>query len=159
VEEEILDVQPDSHRNAAPYICGIMMFEGDRALKKVSVLSGGRKAGCFWEAIVQSRQPASSGRAHHHLDNGIRRFTCLSFEQFEGRSVIVTHSEMILQCRYPQGLSYLTIGRVKVFEGTTRTFLRETAGKMRAWRRYSSKQNGYRKGEGTDQERVEKDEG
>jgi ATP-binding cassette subfamily F protein 3 len=45
VEEEILYAQPDVDRQKARNICGAMMFEGDNALKKISVLSGGEKAG------------------------------------------------------------------------------------------------------------------
>ncbi len=44
VEEEILGVQQDYNKNAARNICGAMMFEGDSAMKKVAVLSGGEKS-------------------------------------------------------------------------------------------------------------------
>lgn len=44
VEEEILDTLPEYNRREARNICGIMMFEGDNALKKISVLSGGEKS-------------------------------------------------------------------------------------------------------------------
>jgi ATP-binding cassette subfamily F protein 3 len=44
VEEEILGSLPEYERNIARNICGTMMFEGDRALKKVRVLSGGEKS-------------------------------------------------------------------------------------------------------------------
>ena len=47
VESEVLDAHPDYNRKAARTICGTMMFEGDNALKKVGVLSGGKRAGCF----------------------------------------------------------------------------------------------------------------
>lgn len=44
VEEEILYAQPDVDRQKARNICGAMMFEGDSALKKIGVLSGGEKS-------------------------------------------------------------------------------------------------------------------
>ena len=34
VEQEIIDTHPDCSRGFARRICGIMMFSGDRALKK-----------------------------------------------------------------------------------------------------------------------------
>ena len=44
VGEEILDTHPDHSRGEARSICGLMMFDGDKALKKVKVLSGGEKS-------------------------------------------------------------------------------------------------------------------
>jgi len=44
VEEEILYSQPDVDRQHARDICGSMLFSGDEALKKISVLSGGEKS-------------------------------------------------------------------------------------------------------------------
>ena len=44
VEEEILYSHPDMDRQRARNICGAMMFTGDDALKKISVLSGGEKS-------------------------------------------------------------------------------------------------------------------
>jgi len=44
VEEEILFSDPQMERTRARNICGSMMFEGDQALKRISVLSGGEKS-------------------------------------------------------------------------------------------------------------------
>ena len=44
VEEEILYSHAGIDRQAARNICGAMMFEGNSALKKISVLSGGEKS-------------------------------------------------------------------------------------------------------------------
>jgi ATP-binding cassette subfamily F protein 3 len=44
VEEEIMDAHPDHNRGIARGICGMMMFPGDQALKKINVLSGGEKS-------------------------------------------------------------------------------------------------------------------
>lgn len=46
VEEEIMNA--GCKRQQARNICGLMMFEGDHALKPIGVLSGGEKAGSFW---------------------------------------------------------------------------------------------------------------
>ena len=62
VEEEILDARPDLNRGAARKICGIMMFEGDAALKRVKVLSGGREEqGAVGQTHRQPCEPASAG--------------------------------------------------------------------------------------------------
>ena len=42
--EEIMESHPDHSHTIARSICGLMMFEGDSALKKVNVLSGGEKS-------------------------------------------------------------------------------------------------------------------
>ena len=42
--QEIMDAHPDHAQGESRSICGLMMFEGDNALKKVSVLSGGEKS-------------------------------------------------------------------------------------------------------------------
>ncbi|MEE9127034.1 MAG: ABC-F family ATP-binding cassette domain-containing protein, partial [Planctomycetota bacterium] len=44
VEEEIMSAVPDHSRGTARGICGLMMFQGDDALKQVDVLSGGERA-------------------------------------------------------------------------------------------------------------------
>ena len=44
IEEEILNCHPEVDRQQARNICGAMLFSGDDALKRISVLSGGEKA-------------------------------------------------------------------------------------------------------------------
>ncbi|MBU0987243.1 MAG: ATP-binding cassette domain-containing protein, partial [Proteobacteria bacterium] len=44
VEEEILFSHPDVERQLARNICGAMLFEGNQALKKIGMLSGGEKS-------------------------------------------------------------------------------------------------------------------
>src|SRR5690606_14665835 len=44
VEEEIIVSYSDIDRQKARDICGAMLFEGDYALKKIEVLSGGEKS-------------------------------------------------------------------------------------------------------------------
>ena len=45
IEEEIMSADTQVERQLARDICGAMMFEGDYALKKISVFSAVKKAG------------------------------------------------------------------------------------------------------------------
>jgi ATP-binding cassette, subfamily F, member 3 len=123
VEEEILDVQPDYHRGAARRICGIMMFEGDSALKKVSVLSGGEKSRVLLGKLIVS--PANLlllDEPTNHLDMESVDSLVEAIDAFEGAVVIVTHSDMILHAVATK-LIVFDNDSVKVFDGTYQDFL------------------------------------
>ncbi|HXX80031.1 MAG TPA: ABC-F family ATP-binding cassette domain-containing protein, partial [Thermodesulfovibrionales bacterium] len=122
-EEEILDAQLEYQRNAARTICGIMMFEGDRALKKVSVLSGGEKSRVLLgRLIVSPSNLLLLDEPTNHLDMESVDSLLEALEAFEGAVVIVTHSEMILGALATR-LIVFDDDRVKVFEGTYQDFL------------------------------------
>jgi ATP-binding cassette subfamily F protein 3 len=55
IEAEVQEVNPMLGRTAVRSICGCMMFEGDDALKKISVLSGGERSRVLLGKIL-SRQ-------------------------------------------------------------------------------------------------------
>ncbi|MEW6584553.1 MAG: ABC-F family ATP-binding cassette domain-containing protein [Nitrospirota bacterium] len=123
VEEEILDVMPDHNRGIARTICGIMMFEGDAALKKVKVLSGGEKSRVLLGKLIVS--PANLlllDEPTNHLDMESTDSLLAAIEAFDGAVVIVTHSEMILNAVATR-LIVFDDNRVKVFEGTYQDFL------------------------------------
>ncbi len=123
VEEEILDARPDYNRGAARTICGIMMFEGAAALKKVKVLSGGEKSRVLLGKLIVS--PANLlmlDEPTNHLDMESIDSLLEAIDAFEGAVVIVTHSEMILNTLATR-LIVFDDDRVKVFEGTYRDFL------------------------------------
>jgi len=123
VEEEILDVQPDYNRGAARNICGIMMFEGDTALKKVKVLSGGEKSRVLLGKLIVS--PANLlllDEPTNHLDMESIDSLLGAIDAFEGAVIIVTHSEMILSAIVSR-LVVFDDGQVEVFEGTYQDFL------------------------------------
>jgi ATP-binding cassette subfamily F protein 3 len=123
VEEEILDAQPVYSRGAARNICGVMMFEGDAALKRVSVLSGGEKSRVLLGKLIVS--PANLlllDEPTNHLDMESIDSLLEAMDAFDGAVVIVTHSEMILNAVATR-LVVFDAGSVKVFEGTYRDFL------------------------------------
>ncbi len=123
VEEEILDVLPVYNRTAARSICGIMMFEGDKALKKISVLSGGERSRVLLGKILVS--PANLlmlDEPTNHLDMESIDSLLEAIEDFDGAVVIITHSEMILHAVATR-LVVFDDGKVSVFEGTYQDFL------------------------------------
>jgi ATP-binding cassette subfamily F protein 3 len=123
VEEEILDAQSDYNKNAARNICGIMMFEGDSALKKVKVLSGGEKSRVLLGKLIVS--PANLlllDEPTNHLDMESVDSLLEAIDAFEGAVMIVTHSEMILNAVATR-LIVFDDDSVKVFEGTYEDFL------------------------------------
>jgi len=123
VEEEILDAQPSYSRGAARTICGIMMFGGDSALKKVEVLSGGEKSRVLLGKLIVS--PANLlllDEPTNHLDMESVDSMLEAIDAFDGAVVIVTHSEMILNASATK-LVVFDDNSVKIFEGTYQDFL------------------------------------
>jgi len=123
VEEEILDIQPDLNRGAARTVCGIMMFEGDTALKKIRVLSGGEKSRVLLGKLLVS--PANLlllDEPTNHLDMESVDSLLTAIDAFDGAVVIATHSEMILHAIAAR-LVVFDDDRVKVFEGSYQDFL------------------------------------
>jgi ATP-binding cassette subfamily F protein 3 len=123
VEEEILDIQPDHNRGAARKVCGIMMFEGDSALKKVRVLSGGEKSRVLLGKLIVS--PANLlllDEPTNHLDMESVDSLLAAIDAFKGAVVIVTHSEMILNATASR-LIVFDEGKTTLFEGTYQDFL------------------------------------
>lgn len=123
VEEEIMDVHPDHSRGVSRKICGLMMFSGDHALKKISVLSGGEKSRVLLGKILVS--PANLlflDEPTNHLDMESIDSLVEAIEAFAGAVVIVTHSEMILNA-VAERLVIFDDNKVSVFEGTYQDFL------------------------------------
>jgi ATP-binding cassette subfamily F protein 3 len=123
VEEEILDAHPGHNRNAARTICGIMMFEGDTALKKIRVLSGGEKSRVLLGKLIVS--PANLlllDEPTNHLDMESVDSLIEALDAFEGAVVIVTHSEMILHALATR-IVVFDNGGVDLFEGAYQDFL------------------------------------
>jgi ATP-binding cassette subfamily F protein 3 len=123
VEQEIMDVHPEGSRGAARTICGAMMFEGDSALKKISVLSGGEKSRVLLGKLLVS--PANLlllDEPTNHLDMESIDSLIEAIDAFDGAVIIVTHSEMILHA-VAERLIVFDGGRVDVFEGSYRDFL------------------------------------
>jgi len=149
VEEEILDVSPDLSKGSARKICGIMMFEGDAALKKVKVLSGGEKSRVLLGKLIVS--PANLlllDEPTNHLDMESIDSLVEALDAFEGAVVIVTHSEMILRAIATR-LVVFDGDSLDVFEGTYQDFLDRKGWKDEAEEAVFSRKSLTRKGNGS----------
>jgi len=123
VEEEILDMFPDGNRRAARGICGVMMFEGDDALKKVVVLSGGERARVLLGKLLVS--PANLlllDEPTNHLDMESVDSLIAALGVFPGAVLMVTHNERVLHALATR-LVVFDGGQVQVLEGTYADFL------------------------------------
>ncbi len=111
IENEIQEVNPALGRTAVRAICGCMMFEGDDALKKISVLSGGERSRVLLGKILAT--PSNLlllDEPTNHLDVESVMALTDALEVFEGAVVIVTHNEDILR---------RTASRLIVYQGET----------------------------------------
>ncbi len=123
VEDEILSVQPEHNRTIARSICGAMMFEGDLALKKVKVLSGGEKSRTLLGKVLTT--PSNLlllDEPTNHLDlqstNAFRK----AVKNFPGAVIMVTHSEVMLHELATRLIVY-DGGKTAMFEGSYQDFL------------------------------------
>jgi ATP-binding cassette subfamily F protein 3 len=123
IEEEIMDVHPDGNRGATRKICGTMMFPGDNALKKISVLSGGEKSRVLLgKLLVSPSNMLLLDEPTNHLDMESNDSLVEAIDAFNGSVIIVTHSEMMLHALATR-LIVFDDGKVTLFEGTYQDFL------------------------------------
>jgi ATP-binding cassette subfamily F protein 3 len=123
IEEEIMHVHPDGNRGATRKICGTMMFPGDHALKKISVLSGGEKSRVLLgKLLVSPSNMLMLDEPTNHLDMESNDSLVEAIDAFNGSVIIVTHSEMMLHALATR-LIVFDDGKVTLFEGTYQDFL------------------------------------
>ena len=123
IEHEIQLVNPKLGRSAVRAICGCMMFEGDDALKKISVLSGGERSRVLLGKILATPSNVLLlDEPTNHLDVESVMALTDALEEFEGAVAIVTHSEEILR-RVAKRLIIFQGDRPFVYEGTYDEFL------------------------------------
>ncbi|MFT7462290.1 MAG: ATP-binding cassette subfamily F protein 3 [Pseudohongiellaceae bacterium] len=123
VEEELLASQPNASRSAVRGLCGLLMFSGDTALKKVDVLSGGEKSRVLLGKLLAS--PANMlmlDEPTNHLDIESVEGLLDAVDIFDGSVLLVTHSEMVLE-RLATRLVIFDGGKVTLFEGGYRDFM------------------------------------
>jgi len=123
VLEEIAGSDPDLDHQRARNICGMMMFEGDAALKRIKVLSGGEKSRVLLGKIIAT--PVSFlilDEPTNHLDMEACDALLEAVNDFEGAVLMVTHNEMLLH-GLAERLVVFQEGRAFVFEGGYQEFL------------------------------------
>ncbi|HEX6172409.1 MAG TPA: ABC-F family ATP-binding cassette domain-containing protein, partial [Candidatus Binatia bacterium] len=115
IEQEIEHSNPKLTRTQVRNICGTMMFGGDLALKKISVLSGGEKSRTLLGKILA--HPSNLlllDEPNNHLDMESIDALIESLQDFPGALLIVTHNERILRALATR-LVVFQRGRVDVF--------------------------------------------
>ncbi len=123
VLEEILYTHKDIDLQKARNICGSMMFGGDMALKKISVLSGGEKSRVMLgKIIVKPVNILFLDEPTNHLDMESCDALLSALINFNGSIVMVTHNEMFLKKLATRLIVFQNDG-VFVFEGSYRRFL------------------------------------
>ncbi len=123
VEEEILYSRTDIDRQRARDICGAMMFEGDSALKKIAVLSGGERSRVLLGKILAT--PVNLlilDEPSNHLDMDSSDALLAALDSYEGTVIMVTHNEMFLHALADR-LIVFQDDHVGVFEGGYQYFL------------------------------------
>jgi ATP-binding cassette subfamily F protein 3 len=123
VEEEILYSHSDVDRQQARNICGAMLFEGDNALKKIGVLSGGEKSRVLIGKILAT--PVNLlllDEPTNHLDLESCDALLAAIDSFDGTVVMVTHNEMFLKT-LAERLIVFHNEEIYVFEGGYQRFL------------------------------------
>ncbi len=123
VEEEMLYAHPDMDRQLARNICGAMMFEGDKALKKIGVLSGGEKSRVMLGKLLAT--PVNLlllDEPTNHLDMYSCDALLAALDSFEGAVVMVTHNEMFLHALAERLIVFQDDG-THMFEGGYQRFL------------------------------------
>ncbi len=104
-------------------ICGIMMFSGDNAKKKISLLSGGEKSRVMLGKIIaQDVNLLFLDEPTNHLDIDSIDALTTAIKAFEGSCVIVTHSEELLRAVCDRLIVFTNDG-ADYFNGTYDEFL------------------------------------
>ncbi|MEA2029829.1 MAG: ABC-F family ATP-binding cassette domain-containing protein [Campylobacterota bacterium] len=104
-------------------IAGRMMFSGDSAKKKIELLSGGERSRVMLGKIIAT--PANLlflDEPTNHLDMQSIDALCDAIEGFEGSTMLVTHSEMLLH-RLANALIIFHHDKAEYFDGTYSEFL------------------------------------
>ena len=123
VEEEIQTAVKDAARGRARSLAGLMMFEGDAAMKKVKVLSGGERSRVLLAKILaQACNLLLLDEPTNHLDMESVDSLIEAVGDFDGSVLMVTHDEGLLHAIATR-LIVFDAGRAFVFEGTYAEFL------------------------------------
>jgi ATP-binding cassette subfamily F protein 3 len=123
IQNEITESNPGLSFAQVRKICGTMMFEGDLANKKISVLSGGEKSRVMLGKILaHNSNILLLDEPTNHLDMESIESLTTEIESFEGAVIVVTHSELMLRA-IANKLIIFHKGIAEFFDGTYDEFL------------------------------------
>ncbi len=98
VTDEIHSANTKLSTQAIRSICGAMMFSGDSADKKISLLSGGEKSRVMLgQILARNVNLLFLDEPTNHLDMESIEALTVAIQNFEGAVIIVTHSEELLR--------------------------------------------------------------
>lgn len=125
IEAELMATSPDCTKQTARNIAGAMMFGGDEALKKISVLSGGEKSRVMLgKLLITPCQMLLLDEPTNHLDMEASDSLLAALDDFDGAVVLVTHDEMFLDT-LANRLIVFDRGRTFLYEGSYQNFLKD----------------------------------
>ncbi|WP_108063301.1 ABC-F family ATP-binding cassette domain-containing protein [Poseidonibacter lekithochrous] len=123
IMDEIYSVNHKLPEAVIRSICGIMMFSGDNAKKKISLLSGGEKSRVMLGKIIaQDVNLLFLDEPTNHLDIDSIDALTTAIKAFEGSCMIVTHSEELLRAVCDRLIVFTNDG-ADYFNGTYDEFL------------------------------------
>jgi ATP-binding cassette subfamily F protein 3 len=123
VLDEIIFANPDGDQQRARDICGAMMFSGDDALKKISVLSGGEKSRVMLgKLLVSPTNLLLLDEPTNHLDMESCDALLAAIDNFDGTVIMVTHNEMYLHALAQRLIIFQSDG-IEIFDGGYQRFL------------------------------------
>ena len=123
IEEELLSTSGNIDRQGARNILGALHFEGDAALKKIRVLSGGEKSRVMLaKLLVRPLNMLLLDEPTNHLDMESCDALLEAISNFNGVLVMVTHNEMFLHT-LAKRLVVFDHDKIEVFEGGYQRFL------------------------------------
>ncbi|MCB0392253.1 MAG: ABC-F family ATP-binding cassette domain-containing protein [Bdellovibrionales bacterium] len=123
VDEEIQSANIELGLSEVRAICGAMMFPGDDAKKKISVLSGGEQSRVLLgKVLAQPSNLLLLDEPTNHLDMESIEVLTEEIDAFPGPVLIVTHSETILH-RLANKLIVFKADDCFVFNGNYDEFL------------------------------------
>jgi ATP-binding cassette subfamily F protein 3 len=123
IMDEIYSVNHKLAESTIRNICGLMMFSGDNAKKKISLLSGGEKSRVMLGKIIaQNVNLLFLDEPTNHLDIDSIDALTTAIKAFEGSCMIVTHSEELLRAVSDRLIVFTNDG-ADYFNGTYDEFL------------------------------------
>lgn len=123
IEEELRTVNISLPRTTILATAGKMLFSGDSAQKRISVLSGGEKSRVSLGKIILT--PCNLlvlDEPTNHLDIESCEALCEAIENFKGASIIVSHNEYLLN-NIANKLIIFDNDKTFLFEGNYQDFL------------------------------------
>lgn len=98
VMDEIYVGNPNLSESNVRSICGGMMFSGESAKKKISLLSGGEKSRVMLgQILARNVNLLFLDEPTNHLDMDSIEALTVAIQNFQGSVIIVTHSEELLR--------------------------------------------------------------